>query len=214
MSASATELIGNGQLLALTAGIVSAHVSTNVVDAGSVPELIRTIYQSLASLGAPPESMEDEKLTPAVPVKRSVFPDYSVCLEDGKRLKMLKRHLGSAYGMTPGQYRERWGLPADYPMVAPNYATRRSKLARANDLGRKTGAETSGAHSGPAKGAPTEDGVRLSPNDTPHITVLPERKRGRRKAMAEAARPWICGTAGALVSPGSSRPILYASTSI
>jgi len=177
-------MIGNGHLLALTAGIVSAHVSTNTVDVATVPELIRTIYQNLASLGAPAESMKDEKLTPAVPVKRSVFSDYIVCLEDGKRLKMLKRHLGRAYGMTPMQYRERWGLPADYPMVAPNYATRRSELARASGLGRKTGAETSGAHSGPATGAPADDGVRLSRNDTPHITVLPERKRGRRKAMA------------------------------
>ncbi len=124
-------------ILALTAQIVSAHVSNNTVPADGLTALIRQVYQALAGVGV--ATPEPEKLQPAVPVKRSVFPDYIVCLEDGKKLKMLKRHLQSAYGMTPDQYRERWGLPQDYPMVAPNYAERRSALARQIGLGRKDG---------------------------------------------------------------------------
>jgi len=122
-------------LLDLTAQIVSAHVSNNSTSSDSLPELIRQVYRALD--GAGQIEPEPEKLQPAVPIKRSVFPDYIVCLEDGKKLKMLKRHLQSAYGMTPEQYRERWGLPSDYPMVAPNYAERRSTLAREIGLGRK-----------------------------------------------------------------------------
>ena len=124
-------------ILALTAQIVSAHVSNNTVSSESLSVLIRQVHQALATLGQ--AAPEPEKLQPAVPVKRSVFPDYIVCLEDGKKLKMLKRHLQSAYGMTPEAYRERWGLPPDYPMVAPNYAERRSALARQIGLGRKDG---------------------------------------------------------------------------
>lgn len=124
-------------ILTLAAQIVSAHVSNNSVSAEALPALIRQVYQALS--GAGQSAPEPEKLQPAVPVKRSVFPDYIVCLEDGKQLKMLKRHLQSAYGMTPEQYRERWSLPSDYPMVAPNYAERRSALARQIGLGRKDG---------------------------------------------------------------------------
>ncbi|KDE20165.1 MucR family transcriptional regulator [Acetobacter aceti 1023] len=122
-------------LLDLVSEIVSAHVSNNQTDPALIPGMIRDIYQALKTAELPQN--EPEKLQPAVPVKRSVFPDYIICLEDGKKLKMLKRHLQSAYGMTPEQYRERWGLPADYPMVAPNYAERRSTLAREIGLGRK-----------------------------------------------------------------------------
>ncbi|WP_185327904.1 MucR family transcriptional regulator [Acetobacter pasteurianus] len=122
-------------LLDLVSEIVSAHVSNNQTDPALIPVMIRDIYQALKTAEHPQN--EPEKLQPAVPVKRSVFPDYIICLEDGKKLKMLKRHLQSAYGMTPEQYRERWGLPADYPMVAPNYAERRSTLAREIGLGRK-----------------------------------------------------------------------------
>ena len=124
-------------ILTLTAQIVAAHVSNNSVPAEALPSLIRQVHEALSGAGQP--VAEPEKLQPAVPVKRSVFPDYIVCLEDGKKLKMLKRHLQSAYAMTPDQYRERWGLPADYPMVAPNYAERRSALARQIGLGRKDG---------------------------------------------------------------------------
>nr|WP_194303173.1 MucR family transcriptional regulator [Acetobacter estunensis] len=130
-------------LLELTAQIVSAQVSNNSLSPESLPSLIRDVYTALESAGQ--VAPEPEKPQPAVPIKRSVFPDYIVCLEDGKKLKMLKRHLQSAYGMTPDQYRERWGLPTDYPMVAPNYAERRSTLAREIGLGRKISASSSPA---------------------------------------------------------------------
>lgn len=129
-------------ILDLAAEIVSAHVSNNQTDPALLPALIRDVYLALKTADQPQN--EPEKLQPAVPVKRSVFPDYIVCLEDGKKLKMLKRHLQSAYGITPEQYRERWGLPADYPMVAPNYAERRSTLAREIGLGRKIHATPEG----------------------------------------------------------------------
>src|SRR5579883_2340100 len=129
-----TENTGADDLLALTTEIVAAHVSNNTVSVGDLPQLIHQVYQSLAGIGkAPPVAAERPQ--PAVNVKRSVHPDYIICLEDGKKLKMLKRHLKTAYNMTPEQYRERWGLPADYPMVAPNYAKHRSKLAKEIGLG-------------------------------------------------------------------------------
>lgn len=121
-------------LLGLTAEIVAAHVSNNTVSVEELPTLINQVYRSLSSIGQPAELVL-EKPQPAVPVKKSVFPDYIVCLEDGKRLKMLKRHLKTAYNMTPEEYRERWNLPPDYPMVAPNYARQRSKLAKEIGLG-------------------------------------------------------------------------------
>jgi predicted transcriptional regulator len=121
-------------LLGLTTEIVAAHVSNNAVALEDLPVLIGQIYKSLAAMGTAPEPIQ-EKLQPAVPVKKSVHPDYIVCLEDGKKLKMLKRHLKTAYDMTPEEYRERWSLPPDYPMVAPNYARQRSKLAKDIGLG-------------------------------------------------------------------------------
>jgi predicted transcriptional regulator len=127
----------NGRVLALAAQIVAAHVSNNTVAPDALPALIRQVHQALASAGR--VAPEPEKPQPAVPIKKSVFPDYIVCLEDGKKLKMLKRHLQSAYNLTPDEYRARWGLPSDYPMVAPNYAERRSTLAREIGLGRKDG---------------------------------------------------------------------------
>ena len=135
--------------LELTAQVVSAHVSNNSVAATDLPDLIRNVYQALATVGQPVE--EPEKLQPAVPIRRSVFPDYIICLEDGKKLKMLKRHLHSAYGMTPEQYRERWGLPPEYPMVAPSYAERRSSLAREIGLGRKITAASAAVDAKPAR---------------------------------------------------------------
>ncbi|MBO1327631.1 MucR family transcriptional regulator [Acetobacter suratthaniensis] len=130
-----TDTADYSPVLELVSEIVAAYVSNNQVEATAIPVLIKDVYQALKTAELP--QSEPEKLQPAVPVKRSVFPDYIVCLEDGKKLKMLKRHLQSAYNMTPEQYRERWGLPADYPMVAPNYAERRSTLAREIGLGRK-----------------------------------------------------------------------------
>jgi predicted transcriptional regulator len=116
-------MTGNTELLSLTADIVSSHVSNNSVAVSDLPGLISNVYASLASLGtaAVPEKAKQE---PAVSIRASIKPDYIVCLEDGKKLKMLKRHLMTSYGMTPDAYRTKWGLTADYPMVAPNYAER------------------------------------------------------------------------------------------
>lgn len=121
-------------LLALTTEIVAAHVSNNTVALGDLPQLINQVYQSLANIGTVPMTPA-ARPQPAVNIKKSVMPEYIVCLEDGKKLKMLKRHLKTAYNMTPEAYRERWGLPPDYPMVAPNYARQRSRLAKEIGLG-------------------------------------------------------------------------------
>jgi predicted transcriptional regulator len=121
-------------LLSMVTDIVSAHLSHNTVPVGDIPRLIHEVYGALTGLGQIP-ARSAERLEPAVPVKKSVTADYIVCLEDGKKLKMLKRHLRTAYGLTPEQYREKWSLPADYPMVAPNYAKKRSSLARQIGLG-------------------------------------------------------------------------------
>ncbi|HEX3535276.1 MAG TPA: MucR family transcriptional regulator [Stellaceae bacterium] len=121
-------------LLTLTTEIVAAHVSNNTVAVGDLPQLITQVYSSLANIGSGPAAPA-ERPQPVVNVKKSIQPDYIVCLEDGKRLKMLKRHLKTAYDMSPEQYRERWGLPPDYPMVAPNYARQRSRLAKEIGLG-------------------------------------------------------------------------------
>ena len=122
-------------VLGLTAQIVSAHVSNNSVAPDALPSLIQEVFRMLSGVGQGP--VQAEKPEPAVPVKKSIFADYIICLEDGKKLKMLKRHLKTAYDMTPEQYRERWGLPANYPMVAPNYAHHRSTLAKKIGLGTK-----------------------------------------------------------------------------
>ena len=124
--------INSADLLDLTASIVSAHVANNSVAVGDVPKLIKDVYSTLATVSSEEEA-EPERPEPAVSIKASIKPDYIVCLEDGKKLKMLKRHLMTHYGMTPEQYRTRWGLPSDYPMVAPNYAKQRSALAREID---------------------------------------------------------------------------------
>lgn len=121
------------EMLELATEIVAAHVGNNSVAVSDLPGLIQDVYKTLVSVGTEPAAPERPK--PAVPVKKSVFPDYIVCLEDGKKLKMLKRHLKTSYNMTPEEYRERWGLPADYPMVAPNYAKHRSRLAKEIGLG-------------------------------------------------------------------------------
>lgn len=122
-------------LLAFTAEIVSAHVANNTVALNDLPQLIQEVYRTLTTLGTVP--VQQERPQPAVAVKKSVTPEYIICLEDGKKLKMLKRHLKTAYDMTPEDYRERWALPSDYPMVAPNYALHRSSLAKKIGLGTK-----------------------------------------------------------------------------
>lgn len=121
-------------LLTLTADIVSSHVANNTVAVSDLPHLIENVYNALSRLGSAPVKTET-KQEPAVSIRSSVKPDYIICLEDGKKLKMLKRHLMTHYNMTPEQYRTKWNLPADYPMVAPNYASQRRQLAKKIGLG-------------------------------------------------------------------------------
>ena len=125
-------------LITLTSDIVAAHVSNNDVDVGDVPALITNVYHALAGLGGGPTA-EEQRPDPAVSIRSSVKKDHVVCLEDGKKMKMLKRHLMTEHGMTPDEYRQRWGLGADYPMVAPDYAETRRELAKKIGLGRKPG---------------------------------------------------------------------------
>jgi len=117
----------------LISTIVSAYVSNNKLPPGELPDLIRTVHEALMNPDEPPP----ERLEPAVPIKKSIRPDYIVCLEDGKKLKMLKRHLRTSFGLSPDEYRTKWALPSDYPMVAPKYAQTRSELAKKIGLGRK-----------------------------------------------------------------------------
>ncbi|WP_210236441.1 MucR family transcriptional regulator, partial [Mesorhizobium sp. M4B.F.Ca.ET.172.01.1.1] len=132
-----TDAVLNAQthLIELTADIVSAYVSKNAVPVASLPELIHSVNASLSKIGSPTEQASPI-LTPAVNPRRSVFPDYIICLEDGKKFKSLKRLLDVHYGLTPDEYRAKWGLKSDYPMVAPNYAAQRSALAKSSGLGR------------------------------------------------------------------------------
>ena len=150
------------EILRLTAQIVSAHVAKNALTPEALPALIQTVHRTLSNVGV--VQPEPEKPQPAVPIRKSVFADYLVCLEDGKKLKMLKRHLATSYDMTPDQYRERWELPRDYPMVAPNYAQQRSSLAKQIGLGRK-----------PAEAAPAEAVVEVAEKPT---------RRGRKPKAA------------------------------
>jgi predicted transcriptional regulator len=135
----------DNELLSLTTEIVASHVAHNRVAVAELPDLISKVHAALASLGGAPEVSAPTELKPAVSVRSSIKPDYIVCLEDGKRLTMLKRYLQTNYGMTPQQYRAKWKLPADYPMVAPNYAEKRRTLAKAIGLGRKKGPDAPAA---------------------------------------------------------------------
>lgn len=153
---------GINTLHVLTADIVASFLASNSLPTEQIPGLIHQVYNALASIEDKPE--EAPVLTPAVPVKKSVFPDYIICLEDGKKLKMLKRHLMTAFGMTPADYRTKWGLPSNYPMVAPAYGEQRSKLAKEIGLGKKEAEEV-------------ESQGELIP-----VTKIPEVKR-RRKAV-------------------------------
>ena len=126
-------------VLRMAVDVVAAYVSNNRVATGQVREVIEAVFGSMNSLGGAMAEGRDNAQKPAVPVRRSVTPDYVICLEDGKKLKMLKRHLRTAFGLTPAEYRTKWKLPADYPMVAPNYAKQRSEFAKKIGLGRKPG---------------------------------------------------------------------------
>jgi predicted transcriptional regulator len=128
------EASSDSAILELTAQIVSAHAANNELASGALPSVIRAVYNTLSHIGDAPAAPV-QKAQPAVPIRKSVFPDYIVCLEDGKQLKMLKRHLSTSYSLTPDQYRAKWGLDSSYPMVAPNYAERRSALAKEIGLG-------------------------------------------------------------------------------
>jgi predicted transcriptional regulator len=127
----------DNDLIDLSADIVSAYVSHNALSVTDLPRLIADVHTALRNLQSPAAAEPVEELKPAVPVRKSVAPDYIICLEDGKKFKSLKRHLRTHYNLSPEEYREKWGLPADYPMVAPNYSATRSRLAKDNGLGRK-----------------------------------------------------------------------------
>lgn len=139
MDTENTEQVPAEEILRMTAEVVSAYLSNNLLPASQISEVIQTVHTSLNSLGAGRADSAVEPPKPAVPVKKSVTADYIICLEDGKKLKMLKRHLRSTYNMTPDEYRTKWGLPSDYPMVAPNYAQQRSEFAKKIGLGRNSG---------------------------------------------------------------------------
>ncbi len=134
--------VGDEELLRMTADVVAAYVSNNMLPTAQLAEVISAVYLSLRGLDSKGGDAKGEPLKPAVPVRKSITPDYLICLEDGKKLKMLKRHLRSTYNMTPDDYRQKWALPADYPMVAPNYAQQRSAFAKKIGLGRGTGHQT------------------------------------------------------------------------
>ncbi|HAY49794.1 MULTISPECIES: MucR family transcriptional regulator [Thalassospira] len=137
MAETENSVLDRDELLQMTVDIVSAYVSNNALAAAQIPELISTVFSSLDDIREVEKEPEQEPLKPAVPVRKSIGDDYIICLEDGKKLKMLKRHLRTTYNLTPEEYRAKWGLPADYPMVAPNYAKQRSQFAKKIGLGRK-----------------------------------------------------------------------------
>jgi len=139
MAESAAPKAADDELLRMTAEVVSAYVSNNTLATGQLADVIQAVYNSLRGLEGQVVEPPAEPLKPAVPIRKSVTPEYLVCLEDGKKLKMLKRHLRSTYNLTPDEYRVKWGLAADYPMVAPKYAEQRSEFAKKIGLGRGTG---------------------------------------------------------------------------
>ena len=137
MGEESTPEVSRQDLLRMAADIVAAHVSGNEIDSARIPETIAPVFEALREITEVAAESRREPRKPAVSVRRSVTTDYIVCLEDGRKLKMLKRHLRTSYNMTPDEYRRRWNLPADYPMVAPNYAKQRSEFAKKIGLGRK-----------------------------------------------------------------------------
>src|SRR5438132_5773022 len=142
MAESAAPKTGEDELLRMTAEVVSAYVSNNTLATGQLADVIQAVYNSLRGLEGHVAEAPSEPLKPAVPIRKSVTPEYLICLEDGKKLMMLKRHLRSTYNLTPEEYRVKWGLAPDYPMVAPNYAARRSEFAKRIGLGRGTGRQS------------------------------------------------------------------------
>ncbi len=143
MSNEKNKSISEEEMLRMTASVVSAYVGNNSLPPTQIPDVIKTVYGSLTSLGGGAGGRDAPR--PAVPVRRSITPDYIVCLEDGRKLKMLKRHLRTTYNMSVEDYRQKWGLPLDYPMVAPNYAKQRSAFAKRIGLGRRSARPAGGA---------------------------------------------------------------------
>ena len=137
MSEKLTAGVGQRSVLEMASEIVSAYLRHNTLPSGRVPEFIHSVHKSLSEIDKGAVNLEEQPPKPAVPIRRSITPDHVICLEDGKKLKMLKRHLRSTYNMSPDEYRNKWNLPPDYPMVAPNYAARRSELAKKSGLGLK-----------------------------------------------------------------------------
>ena len=165
--------------IGMAAEIVAAYVTHNSVPTGELPALLRSVHETLASLASgPPAFPEPDVLKPAVPIKKSVHDEFIVCLENGKRFKSLKRHLATTYGLSPEEYRAKWGLPKDYPMVAPAYAQSRSNLARQMGLGRKTGDARGGE-----PGFSTEPEVDTVPEPGPEAgSPRPAKPRGKADA--------------------------------
>lgn len=147
---SDNEFASGGELVGLTAEIVSAYIGNNSVQRGDIAEVIQSVHAALSALGSAKPEPVAERPNPPISIKRSITPDFLISMEDGKRYKSLKRHLAGK-GLTPEQYREKWGLPRDYPMTAPNYSAQRSELARAAGLGRKPGAAEAEPVVAPAK---------------------------------------------------------------
>ncbi|MBZ9740641.1 MucR family transcriptional regulator [Mesorhizobium sp. CO1-1-4] len=152
----------DADLLAMTADIVSAYVSNNPLPVSELARVIADTYAAVSKLQRAPQSEPEEKSAPAVPIKKSVSPDFIICLEDGKKFKSLKRHIGTHYNLTPDAYRAKWGLPSDYPMVAPNYAAERSRLAKAIGLGRKAAAPEPEVARAPAPAKRRKIGIKTT----------------------------------------------------
>jgi predicted transcriptional regulator len=142
MAETVAPKIAEEELLRMTTDVVAAYVSNNTLPTAQLAEVINAVYSSLKSLEGQVAQVQPEPLKPAISIRKSVTPEFLICLEDGKKLKMLKRHLRSTYNMTPDEYRLKWGLAPDYPMVAPNYAERRSEFAKKIGLGRSAGRQS------------------------------------------------------------------------
>jgi len=178
------EQLPASELVSLSVELASAYVSNNSVPAAELPKLLSEIHDVLRGMNGVPAqpAPEEVKLTPAVSVKKSVTPDFIICLEDGKSFKSLKRHLQTKYGLSPQQYRAKWNLPADYPMVAPSYAAARSALARASGLGQMRATQANSAPA--AKAAP-----QAAPE--PAAVEAPAKQRGGRRPKAASANPVV-----------------------
>jgi len=201
---SSEEQMPASELISLSVELVGAYVSNNSLPATDLAKLLAEIHSALKGFQEPPApAVVEEKAMPAVPVKKSVTPDFIICLEDGKQFKSLKRHLQTKYGMTPQQYRQRWNLPADYPMVAPNYAAARSALARASGLGQmrraeatpqekandKNGAVVTQPSAKPAAGKRARQAEAVSLPVAPEVSAASKAKRGSAKVATKTTKP-------------------------